>query len=132
MTPEPGSPRDWLRFAQSDLAIAQMPATPPVLREALCFHAQQAVEKSMKAILILHRVDFPRTHNLKLLYNLLKSVISLPPILRDATELSDYAAQIRYPGDFEAESREDHERAVRLAQAVVEWAEKIIAEAEKK
>jgi len=56
MPPEgggPGSPRDWLRRARSNLArAAQGQATPDVLLEDVCFDAQQAVEKSLKALLV--------------------------------------------------------------------------------
>jgi HEPN domain-containing protein len=52
MSPEPGSPAAWLRYARSDLALARVPARGEVLLESLCFHAQQAVEKSLKAVLV--------------------------------------------------------------------------------
>lgn len=69
--PEPGSPADWLRHARSDLLVAQSPAGPGVLLEALCYHLQQAAEKSLKAVLIHCGIAPPRTHNLKLLLELL-------------------------------------------------------------
>ena len=50
--PTPGSPEDWLRHARSDLALAQQWQVPDVLLAALCFHAQQTVEKSLKAVLV--------------------------------------------------------------------------------
>ena len=47
MPPEAGSPRDWLRLAKADLAIARLELPPDGLLELLCFHAQQAAEKSI-------------------------------------------------------------------------------------
>ena len=47
--PEAGTPRDWLRHARSDLSLARIPLPENVLLETLCFHAQQAAEKSIKA-----------------------------------------------------------------------------------
>ncbi len=47
---EPGSPADWLRHAASDLKLARIARPPEVLLEALCFHAQQAAEKALKAV----------------------------------------------------------------------------------
>ncbi len=59
---EPGSPADWLRHAPSDLELARIARPPEVLLEALCFHAQQAAEKALKAVLIAHRIPFPKTY----------------------------------------------------------------------
>lgn len=55
--------RDWLRYAKSDLALA---ASKPdgVLLDTLCFHAQQAAEKSLKAVLILRVGVVPYTHDI--------------------------------------------------------------------
>ena len=53
MPPEdimPGSPSDWLRHACSDLELARVARTPKILLEGLCFHAQQAAEKALKAL----------------------------------------------------------------------------------
>ena len=64
MPPEPGSPADWLRHAGSDLALSRTPADNEVLPETLAFHAQQAAEKSLKAVLLHAGIEPPRTHNL--------------------------------------------------------------------
>ena len=67
-----GSPTDWLRRARSDLALAKStPAGGDVLPESLCFHAQQSVEKAIKAVLVFSGVPFPRTHNIGTLLELL-------------------------------------------------------------
>ena len=44
-----GSPADWLRYAVSDLEVARTTPSSRILLEALCFHAQQAAEKSIRA-----------------------------------------------------------------------------------
>jgi hypothetical protein len=59
----PPEPRQWPRFAVSDLLLAQS-RPEGVLLEQLCFHAQQAAEKAIKAVLIQQAIGFPRTHNL--------------------------------------------------------------------
>lgn len=46
----PGSPDDWLSHARSDLALAEISPPEDVMLEGLCFHAQQAVEKAIKAL----------------------------------------------------------------------------------
>lgn len=47
-TPE-GSPDDWLEHAASDLKVARL-AHEEILSEHVCFHAQQAAEKAIKAV----------------------------------------------------------------------------------
>jgi HEPN domain-containing protein len=76
--PEPGSAGDWLRRAKSDLALASVPRPPDVMYNKLCFHAQQAVEKSLKAMLIAEHIEFPRVHHIGYLLGLLPQEINLP------------------------------------------------------
>ena len=70
---EVGTPADWLSLAKADLVHASQPLPPGGLYSYLCFHAQQAVEKSIKAVLVHHGIDFPKTHNLQVLIDLLVS-----------------------------------------------------------
>jgi HEPN domain-containing protein len=61
----------WLRFAQDDLKVAQGPAaTGDFAPHIGCFHAQQTVEKSIKAILVFLSIQFPFRHDLDGLRNL--------------------------------------------------------------
>ena len=129
MPPEayaPGSPADWLRYAYSDLALAGITPLPQILLEQLCFHAQQAAEKAVKAILIAYDVPLPRTHNLRTLFDLLPADILVPSDVQMAAGLSDYAVASRYPGVSEAVEAEEYREAVDLAEAVVYWAEQIV------
>jgi HEPN domain-containing protein len=121
---ELGGAEDWLRHARSDLALAS--AVRPIgdiLAETLCFHAQQAAEKALKAILVHSGIEFPRTHSLRLLVDLLPHEIRTDPVLRSAIALTDYAVTTRYPGETEPVDQAELEESIRLAQAVVTWAE---------
>ncbi len=129
MCPEqvaPGSPADWLRRARSDLALAS--ASPPqdVLFNELCFHAQQAVEKSIKAILIQRGIEFRKVHDIAYLLGLLPGDVSPPPEAVEAVGLTIYAVISRYPGDYEEITEEAYKEAVRIAQAVFTWAERLV------
>ena len=124
----PGSPGDWLRYAYSDLELARIEKPPGVLLESLCFHAQQAAEKALKAVLIAKDVPFPKTHNIRTLLDLMPEYINLPSKIKDGAILTDYAVTMRYPGDFEPIDEEEYQQSVRLAEAIVRWAEKIIYE----
>ena len=122
----PGSPADWLRYARSDLELARVVRPDEVLFEGLCFHAQQAAEKALKAVLIAKGVPPPKTHNIRTLLDLLPQEVIAPQEIEDAASLTDYAVTSRYPGDFESVDEEEYEETVRLAETVVLWAERII------
>ena len=70
---DPDSPRDWLLHAESDLIMARDPR-PGVFYESLCFHAQQAAEKAIKAVIKQQGVDFPYVHNIVKLIAILREV----------------------------------------------------------
>ena len=92
--------KEWLNKADEDFRVAEreLAAEPPAF-SAVCFHAQHAVEKALKALLVDLGVDFPRTHDLKFLQDLIKSKT---PVFNDLEEalvnLSVSAVEVRYPG----------------------------------
>lgn len=74
-----GSPQDWLARALSNLTRARQPRPKDVFWEDLCFDAQQAAEKSHKAVLVSRGSTVPRTHSFADLLTLLsKSTPSFP------------------------------------------------------
>jgi len=85
------------------------------------FHAQQAVEKAIKAFLTSSGIDYPFTHDLELLAALADHAgTSLPVELDDVPRLTPYAASLRY-GEI-APGIVDRPTAVRWAQSAVAWA----------
>ncbi|MGB9610524.1 MAG: HEPN domain-containing protein [Bryobacteraceae bacterium] len=67
----PGSPEQWLESAASDLRLARLASQHRgVRREQICFHAQQAAEKALKAVLLFQEMEFPFTHDLEELLRL--------------------------------------------------------------
>ena len=119
----PGSPSDWLRHAWSDLELARTEPNSRILLEDLCFHAQQAAEKALKAVLISKSIPFPKTHNIRTLLDLLPQDINPPIEVKETASLTDYAVLSRYPGDLEPVTEEEYRKALRLAETVVKWAE---------
>src|SRR5436305_159214 len=91
-----GTPGDWLRYARSDLAYAQIPLPDYALPSIPCFHAQQATEKSIKAVLIHYGIEFPRTHNIRTLLDLLPSNCPVTSAVSLSAQLTDYAVSGRY------------------------------------
>ena len=112
----------WFDKARNDLITAQQTLTlPDGPTDTPCFHAQQAVEKSLKALLTAEGVTFPRTHDLMPLLELARAVLPDLERFRSAfAELTDYAVEVRYPGDFIDPSREDAQAALETARQVVE------------
>lgn len=51
---------EWIRRAQADLAVAQLIEDQRIASEILAFHAQQAAEKALKALLVQRQVEYPR------------------------------------------------------------------------
>ncbi|TAK34671.1 MAG: HEPN domain-containing protein [Chloroflexota bacterium] len=121
-----GLPEDWLRYAQADLALARVPLPVGAMYELLCFHAQQAVEKSVKAVLINFGIPVIKTHVLERLIDLLPPEIARPPDLIGSARLNAYATVARYPGEVEALTEADYREAMRLSEAVVAWARGIV------
>ena len=66
--------RQWLEKADLDYKAVLRIEPDPELREIAAFHAQQAVEKYLKAVLTRHQVEFPKTHVLRRLLILLGGV----------------------------------------------------------
>lgn len=122
--PPPGSPADWLRHAKADLALAQVPLPVGGLFNTLCFHAQQAAEKSVKAVLIACGIEPPKVHSLTRLVDLLPAGKRTDKCLLAASDLTTYATTFRYPGDDDDDvSEEEYRAALNIAQQVVAWAE---------
>lgn len=110
------TPDDWLLHARSDLKISQVARNQGVLKEQICFHAQQAVEKAFKSVLLFNKIDFPFTHDLEeLLTTFYNSGISVPTDLVEVGALTPYAVETRYPGCWEEISDDDLNEALTLA-----------------
>jgi|SRR5579884_792616 len=118
----PDDPREWLNRARSNLARAAH-VLPGVYLEDLCFDAQQAAEKAIKAVFIRLAAPFPYVHDLAhLLQRLQRSGVKVPKYVWRAGELSPFAALTRYPALVGPVTKRQHQRAVRIAQGVLRWA----------
>ncbi len=124
-----GKPEDWLRRAKGNLARARQTKPKDAFWEDLCFDAQQAAEKAIKAVLVFRELEFRKTHDLRELLTLLGSGGDpIPEEIWEAVDLTDYAVETRYPGVTEPVSDKEYRHAVALAEAVVRWADKQITQ----
>jgi HEPN domain-containing protein len=110
---------DWIAKADLDFDTAVRLVAEERFRDIVAFHAQQAAEKYLKALLTWHQIEFPKTHVIRHLLILLGPAEPLiAGGLDDANWLSPYGAEIRYPGDRSQTIPGDQVRAQQLAQKV--------------
>ena len=120
--------RGWVAKAENDLKTAvhalKLGADCPT--DTVCFHAQQTVEKYLKALLVLNGIDFPKTHDVEELMGLIPPSVR-PEVSEDEQgRLTDYATVMRYPGDYEEVSLTEARRAVSVARRVRRAALKLL------
>ena len=122
-------PAEWLRHARSNLSRCRADRRlPEVLLEDLCFDAQQAAEKAVKAVLVLDGRRFPKTHDVGELLDLVAATgVAVPQEVLLAKRLTPYAVAGRYPGVSEDASEEDYREALATAEHAVQWAEALVA-----
>ena len=89
----------WIDKAEEDrLCVANELKALQKPWSVVCFHAQQAAEKYLKAFLVRHGIRPERTHDLRVLLNRCAQVdLALLPLENDCRQLNDYAVDIRYP-----------------------------------
>jgi HEPN domain-containing protein len=126
MQPESGAKNaahQWLRRARGSFARASQEKPPEGFWEDLCFDAQQAAEKAIKAVMIHHGIRFSYTHDIgKLLEQLNGAGITVPLTVGAAAGLTDYAVETRYPGWSEPVTEAEYQQALRSSEAVLSWA----------
>jgi HEPN domain-containing protein len=106
---DPDDWQAWLAKAANDLLnIENNLRSTAVPWDTICFHAQQAAEKALKALLVARGEDVPRTHDLSALLGRCAAVgFVVDDLWDDCAELQPYSVLIRYPGaPFEPEAEE--------------------------
>lgn len=95
---EPSLPEILLNLAEQDaLAYRKLAGDPEIQDVLLGFHAQQAVEKALKAVLSDAGVAFRRTHDIAELLDLLADFgLPSPPHADRLDELNPFAVEMRY------------------------------------
>lgn len=121
------------RKARQDMATCELLLPQAGLESIACFHAQQAAEKALKALLAANAVPYPRTHDMETLLNLaLPHAPALGVLREQALLLTLYSTDLRY-GELPVPepTSDDAEAAVQVAARVCRLAfEAIDPEAE--
>lgn len=112
--------RQWVAKAESDLKTAAhvLKLKTDCPTDAVCFHAQQCVEKYLKALLVLNGIEFSRTHQISVLMAFLPAQVRPDLTAEEQDRLTEYAVTTRYPGDYDPISYEEAQQAVRIARRV--------------
>ncbi len=115
--------RRWLQYSGEDLRAAEsMLSKSGFVPRQACWLAQQSAEKALKAVLVYEQIDFPRTHDLDRLRNMIPELWQVPKQYPDLAALTQWAVEARYPGDWaeatEGEARTATEQARGIHDAI--------------
>lgn len=95
-------PDEWLDKALADAEAARdlLQLAKPVHADPVCFHCQQAVEKTLKSLLVSHgQPEPPRVHDLVFLLDALRRLdVDVPALDEDVEYLDRFSVAFRYPG----------------------------------
>ena len=112
----------WIERAKSSYEISKtIVKSNNIYYEDLCYQSQQAVEKSLKGLLIYYGADPEFTHNIGLLLNNLEIFTEIPEDIKLATNVTKYAVLTRYPGEYDEITKKDYEESVKIAKDCLEW-----------
>jgi HEPN domain-containing protein len=114
------SVKRWIEKADHDLGTAQVTYLYiPKYRDTIAFHCQQAAEKYLKGFLLFLDIPFNRQHSLNYLFGLLSLKLDISNELFDyASELEDFAVEIRYPDTSVELSDEEIQQAFKIAKII--------------
>lgn len=100
--------RRWLAFADKDRQTCEQIKESRGLRAIAAFHVQQMIEKSLKAILVCHGQNPPRTHDLVRLAALVTAAVGKSVVNPDELErINQYYTFSRYPLALEMDASEE-------------------------
>jgi HEPN domain-containing protein len=114
------------KATEDAVALREFEGNPGIADSILGFHAQQAIEKWLKAVLASNSVDFEYTHDLRRLIELLEATgITFPLDTREIVMFTEFAVPLRYEDLLDAEPL-DRRAAVALVDEVRAWAQSVL------
>jgi HEPN domain-containing protein len=120
----------WIERAKSSLELAQAKIIRHIHYEDLCFQLQQAAEKALKGLMIYYGFEPEFTHNIEILLKELKKFTEIPENIKESAQLTNYAIQTRYPGEYDEISKDEYEKSLKIASICLDWVENKIKESE--
>lgn len=112
--------REWMGKGDNDLKTAAhtLNLGPRCPTDTVCFHAQQCVEKYLKAAPVAMEISFPRTHDIEELIELRPKHTRPSLTVEQQRRLTEYATITRYPGPYEPIDLSEAKEEVKLARLV--------------
>ena len=122
----------WLDRAKSSFELSKATINKNIYLEDLCYQIQQSVEKAFKGLLIYYGVEPEFTHNIGVLLFELEKHTEVSERIKDAMDLTNYAVQTRYPGSYDEITKDEYEKALKIAEEWLDWVNNKIKEEENK
>ena len=91
---------DWLRSAQLDLDNISKIFNDEHLTPVTAFHSQQAIEKSLKALMEENQIEFRKTHDLIYLHKIIMKHFELKVDIGILRAINELYIDSRYPGEL--------------------------------
>jgi HEPN domain-containing protein len=121
-----------LSIAKGDLQSANVLArSKEGRRENIAFHAQQVIEKAIKAVLCHKKIPIPLLHGIGGVFVAKLPSDNLPPEGYLLNELNEYATVRRYEEGMVEITAEDIKSILNKAKAVLDWADHHLVGAKK-
>jgi len=119
--------RNWLFRANEDILVIDSLVKAGIenYTSTICFHAQQAVEKYLKAFLAFHDVDFPKTHDVDYLLSECQK-IDTQHFRIELQSLNEFGVSVRYPDDFYIPGVKETSEYVEIAKKVKSTVETLL------
>lgn len=116
-------PQEWYRAGDEDAISAEILLKESGPHRIICFHCQQAAEKYLKGFLLLRKQKYPKSHDLLEIITLCQEVDpGFASIKESGAILNPYYIESRYfATTSEAYSREDSQKAIENATAIIEF-----------
>ena len=113
---------EWIQKAEGDYTTVKLLQESPISsKDVICFHAQQCIEKYLKAWLQEANIPFSKTHDLETLLDLIVPTIpAWQAWYPDFSTISEHAVDPRYPGKFAtvSEAEQAVEICIKVRQAI--------------
>jgi len=114
------------KAGEDALALRELAGNPEIADSILGFHAQQAIEKWLKAVLADRGVDFEYTHDLRHLIGLVEgTALTFPLDTPEVVMFTEFAVPLRYEDLLDAEPLDRH-ATVALIGEVEAWTQSIL------
>jgi len=120
--------RRWIAIAKTDLDSAKclLDNMYPVPVEKICYDCQQSAEKDLKGYLFLNDVEFPKTHDLRILLTICTNLNpDFAKFRKQMIYLNNFGVMPRYPNELQL-TEDDAKTAIRFAEEIKEFVASLI------